>query len=100
LEIASESRAFLVELFTDLRRDLADRINAEEQEGTGAGRELGFFDALLTGLAQPGSFPDDAELRQYVAGLARATDEGNEYERVSLEHRALAELGDALAEKR
>jgi hypothetical protein len=59
-------------------------------------RDLAIFDALLTGFAKGEAFPDDERVRRYVAELARATDEENEYERVSREHRALAELDDAL----
>lgn len=95
MEIAPESRAFLIELFTKLRGDLAERASEE----VGAARELRIFDALLAGLQRAGSFPDDDELREYVAGLAEATDRENEYEHVVLEHRALAELGAALAKR-
>ena len=95
MEIAPESRAFLIELFTKLRADLTERASEE----AGAERELRIFDALLVGLEQFGSFPDDEDLREYVAGLAEATDRENEYEHVMLEHRALAELGAALAKR-
>lgn len=97
--ITPESRAFLVWLFTDLRKDLAERA---EETGQGspdpekAARELGTFDSLLTGLAQGDAFPDDEVVREYVIGLAKATDEANEYEQAALEHRALAELVEAL----
>lgn len=91
--LSPESKAFLVELFTNLRADLATRADEE----AGAARELSIFDALLTGLEQPEPFPDDEELREYVAKLAASTDESNEYEHVVREHRALAELGEALA---
>jgi len=85
--IARESRQFLVDLFTDLRRDL---------EGPpGSTRQVAIYDALLAGLNE-GAFPDDEELRDYVAELARGTDEANGYAQASLEHRAMAELADAL----
>jgi len=93
-EIAPQSRAFLIELFTKLRADLAERAGEE----AGAARELRIFDALLAGLEQSDAFPDDEELREYVAKLAASTDESNEYEHVVLGHRALAELGQALRE--
>ena len=102
-QIAPESKAFLVSLFTDLRKDLADRTGAEGHGGPDlekATRDLAIFDALLRGLAQPQAFPDDERLREYVADLAKATDEENEYERASLEHRALEELGAALANRK
>jgi hypothetical protein len=88
--IGPESKEFLVFLFTDLRQNLDERGPRASEEGA-------IFDALLDGLSQ-GFFPDDEKLREYVAGLKKSTDKENEYERVSLEHRALGELGDALAE--
>jgi len=94
LEIAPESKAFLVGLFTELREDLAERAG---EEAGGASRELATLEELLATLGRPGGISADEELRRYVAELARSTDESNEYERVSLEHRALAELGAALA---
>jgi hypothetical protein len=100
LEIAPESKAFLIWLFTGLRKDLAKRADKGGQgspDPEKAARDLAIFDALLTGLAQGEAFPGDERVRRYVVELARAADEENEYERVSLEHRALAELGDALA---
>ncbi len=87
--IGPESKEFLVFLFTDLRKNLDERE-------PGASRERAIFDALLDGLDR-GSFPDDEKLREYVAELKKSTDGANEYERVSLEHRALGELADALA---
>ena len=87
--INSESKEFLVFLFTDLRKNLDERGPRASEEGA-------IFDALLDGLNR-GFFPDDEKLREYVAGLGESTDKENEYERVSLEHRALGELGDALA---
>ena len=78
----------MVSLFTGLRRELAER-EPETFE------KIAFFDALLNGLGR-GTFSDDEQLRSYVAELAAATDKENEYEHVSLEHRALHELVDAL----
>jgi hypothetical protein len=86
--IGPESKEFLVFLFTNLRSDLEE----EEPEA----EAVAIFNALLDGLDR-GAFPDDEKLRVYVAGLAEATDKENEYERVAREHRALAELSDALA---
>jgi len=101
LEIAPESRAFLIKLFTDLHKDLADRM-AGEGEGSldpeQAERDLAMYEVLLAGLSRRKAFPDDEALRQYVAGFARGVDEGNKYEQAVLEHRALAELVDALNE--
>lgn len=87
-QIAPDSRKFLIGLFTDLRDDLEGQSGSS---GTAA-----IYDALLAGL-EGGEFPDDERVREYVAGLARATDEENGYAQAVLEHRALAELGDALA---
>jgi len=85
--IARESQKFLVDLFTDLRRDL---------EGPpGSTRQIAIYDELLAGLDE-GSFPDDDELRDYVAELAKGTDEANGYAQARLEHRAMAELAAAL----
>lgn len=75
-------------LFTNLRENL-------NETEPGAAEQKAIFDALLDGLDR-GEFPDDGGLSAYVAGLAEATDRENEYERVSLEHRALGELGDVL----
>lgn len=86
-KIAPDSREFLIGLFTDLRDDL------EGQPGS-SGKAV-IYDGLLAGL-EGGELPDDAEVREYVAGLARATDEENGYAQAVLEHRALAELGRAL----
>jgi hypothetical protein len=100
LEIAPESRAFLIGLFTDLRKDLADRASAEGRgslDPEEAARDLAIYEALLAGLAQQEPFPSDEATRQYVIGLAKATDEANGYERAVLEHRALAELERALS---
>ena len=97
-QIAPDSKEFLIWLFTGLRDDLANRARSEGQgspDPDKASRDLAIFDALLAGLEQ-GKAPDDEAVRRYVAELARATDEENEYERVEREHRALAELSDAL----
>lgn len=102
LEIAPESRAFLIRLFTDLRQDLADRIGVEDEgslDPEKADRDLAMYDVLLAGLTQREPFPDDEALRQYVVGFAKGVDEGNKYEQAVLEHRALAELGEALAKR-
>lgn len=88
-QIAPESKEFLVFLFTDLRKDL-------EEGQAGTAEKAAIYDALLDGLKE-GRFPDDEALRKYVSGLAKATDEENGYEQAVLEHRALAELSDALA---
>jgi DNA-binding transcriptional ArsR family regulator len=81
-QISPESKEFLVSLFTDLRDDLkSDRP---------------IYDALLSGLAEDGELPEDEALREYVIGLAKATDEENRYEQTVLEHRAFAELARAL----
>jgi hypothetical protein len=98
-QIAPDSKKFLIWLFTGLRNDLANRMETEAQGSPDPGkaaRDLEIFDALLTGLKQ-GAAPEDEAVRRYVAELALATDEENEFERVEREHRALAELGDALA---
>ncbi len=97
--ITPESRDFLIRLFTDLRKDLAERVDEEGQGSSDpkkAARELATFDALLAGLAQREAFPDDEALRQYVTELAKATDDETGYEQAALEHRALAELVAAL----
>ena len=98
--IDARSRDFLIETFTDLRDDLADRMRKGGQGGPDsekAGRELAIYEALLAGLAQRETFPDDEAVRQYVGGLATATDAENQYEQAALEHRAFAELVAALA---
>jgi hypothetical protein len=98
--IEARSRAFLIEMFTDLRDDLEDRLRKGGRGGPEperAGRELAIYEALLAGLAQGGAFPDDEAVREYVAGLATATDEENQYEQAALEHRAFTELVGALA---
>lgn len=98
-QIGSESREFLVFLFTDLREDLADQVGTKGREHPGAeaaARNRAIYDALLSGLAEDGELPEDETLREYVVGLAKATDEENRYEQAVLEHRALAELARAL----
>ncbi|HEY7950821.1 MAG TPA: hypothetical protein VID51_08310 [Solirubrobacterales bacterium] len=98
--IAPQSRAFLVEMFTDLRADLESQM---EEGGKGspdseeAARKLAMYEALLAGLTQSGPFPDDEAVRQYVVELAKATDEANGYEQAALEHQAFAELVAELA---
>lgn len=100
-QIAPDSKEFLVWLFNDLRKDLAERA---DEGGKGnpdpetAAPQLAIYDALLTGLAR-GETPDDETVRQYVSGLAKSADEENEYERVLREHRALTELDKALAKR-
>jgi hypothetical protein len=98
-QIAPDSKAFLISLFTDLRGDLEDQADAGGPSGPDpvtVARTTAIFDALLAGLTGDGYFPDDERVREYVAELAKATDEDNEYERVAREHRALAELTEAL----
>lgn len=101
-QIAPESKAFLIWLFTDLRSDLADQTDAGGPTGPdpeNVARTTAIFDALLSALDGDGDLPDDERVREYVAELAKATDEENEYAQAALEHRALAELGDALAKR-
>ena len=98
--IAPQSRAFLVEMFTDLRADLESQVREGGKGSPSPGeaaRKLATYEALLAGLAQREAFPDDEAVRQYVAGLAKATDEVNGYEQAALEHQAFAELVAALA---
>jgi hypothetical protein len=97
--IAPRSRTFLIETFTDLRDDLADQVRAGGQgspDPEKASRELTIYEALLAGLIQREPFPDGETVCQYVADLAKATDEENQYEQATLEHRAFAELAAAL----
>jgi hypothetical protein len=82
--ISAESKEFLASLFSYLRENLDER----EPRAT---EERAIFNALLDGLDR-GTFSELERLRAYVAELAKSTDEANEYERVSLEHRALEEL--------
>lgn len=98
-QIATESREFLVFLFTDLREDLANQVGAKGPGYPGAetiARKRAIYDALLHGLADDGELSEDEAVREYVIGLARATDEENRYEQALLEHRAFAELVRAL----
>jgi hypothetical protein len=102
-QIAPDSKAFLISLFTDLRSDLADQADAGGPSGPApetVARTTAIFDALLTGLTGDGDLPDDGRVFEYIAELAKATDEDNEYERVACEHRALGELREALAKRR
>lgn len=98
--IAPQSRAFLVEMFTDLRTDLENQMG-ESGKGSPdpeeAARKLAMYKALLAGLTQSEAFPADEAVRQYVAELAKATDEANGYEQAALEHQAFAELVAELA---
>lgn len=98
--IAQKSRTFLIETFTDLRDDLESRVREGGPGGPDpekAARDLAIYEALLAGLTQRAAFPDDEAVRQYVAGLAKATDEANGYEQATLEHQAFADLVAALA---
>ncbi len=98
-QIAQESKEFLVFLFTDLRKELASQEGLEAPGAPSAetiARDRAIYDALLGGLAEGGEMPNDETLREYVAGLAEATDRENRYEEALLEHRAFAELGRAL----
>jgi hypothetical protein len=87
-QITPESKQFLTELFAELLKDT-------EESQPDATEKAAIYAALLDAL-KSGSFPDDEKLRQYVAGLAKATDEENGYELAVLEHDALAELRNAL----
>ncbi len=98
-QIAPQSKKFLRFLFADLRKDLVNQVGAKGPGHPGdeaIARMRAIYDALLSGLADGGALPDDEEVREYVAGLAKATDEANQYEQAALEHRAFAELGLAL----
>lgn len=89
-------------MFTDLRTDLESQVrdggkgSPDPEEAAG---KLATYEALLAGLAQREAFPDDEAVRQYVAGLAKATDEANGYEQAALEHQAFAELVAALVSR-
>jgi len=99
LEIAPESRRFLVELFGDLRNDLRSQMREPGKGDPSPGEaasKLKMYEALLAGLTQSAAFPDDDAVRQYVSELAQAVDQANKYDQAVLEHRALAELVDAL----
>jgi DNA-binding transcriptional ArsR family regulator len=47
-------------------------------------------------LAEGGELPEDETVREYIVGLAKATDKENRYEQAVLEHRAFAEIVQAL----
>jgi hypothetical protein len=99
LGIARESAAFLVEMFTGLRDDLQQQVQAGGKASPDPGkaaRDLAVYEALLASLAGREAFPEDEGVRQYVADLMRATDEENGYEQAALEHRAFAELAATL----
>jgi hypothetical protein len=98
--IAPESKEFLILLLTDLRDDLANRAGTTEPGRTNPEsirRKRRIYDALLASLDDEGELPDDEEVRECVVGLAKATDRENEYEQAALEHRAFAELIEALS---
>jgi hypothetical protein len=89
-------------MFTDLRTDLEGQVRdggKGSPDPEDATRKLAMYEALLAGLAQREAFPDDEAVRQYVAGLAKATDEANGYEQAALEHQAFAELVAALVSR-
>jgi hypothetical protein len=90
---------FLLELFTGSRDDLAEQLREGGEtrpDPESAARDLATYDALLAGLTCREAFPDDEAVRQYVFGLAKATDEENGYEQAAFEHRAFTELAAAL----
>jgi hypothetical protein len=98
-QIAPASREFLVSLFADLRDDLADQQGAEGPGFSSAetsARTGATYDALSSGLADGGELPEEEAVREYVVGLAKATDEANQYQQAALEHRAFTELVRAL----
>ena len=99
IPVEGDSRTFLVELFGGLRDDLTEQMREGEPrpDPKKAARHLAIYDALLDALEGREPFPDDKEVRQYVASLARATDDANGYEQAALEHRALTALVVALA---
>jgi hypothetical protein len=94
------SKDFLIDLFTALLADLEDDLRGGGIGTTssfeGAAGERVIYRALLNALEGGGPFPDDEQARWLVAGLARAADEGNQYEQAALEHQAFAELDAAL----
>lgn len=97
--IAQKSRTFLIDTFTDLRDDLENRMREGGPGGPDpekAASDLAIYEALLAGLTQREALPDNEAVREYVSGLAKATDEANGYEQAALEHRAFAELVGAL----
>jgi hypothetical protein len=98
--IAPASRDFLIELFVGLKEDLAQQAQAGgpgRPEPRKAAQSRAIYEALLFGLTNNVPFPDDEDLRGFVADLASATDEENDYERVTLEHQALEELSRAVS---
>jgi len=98
--IAQRSKTFLIETFTDLRDDLEGRLREGGPGGPDpekAARDLTIYEALLLGLTRRERLPDDEAVREYVGGLAKATDEANGYEQAALEHRAFSELVAALS---
>jgi len=87
----------LIWLFTDLRDALSDQADVGGPSGPDpetVKRNTAIYNALLGALREERDWPDSDRLREYVAELARATDEDNEYKRLECEHRALAELGE------
>jgi hypothetical protein len=99
LEIAPDSRAFLVEMLTGLRDGLAEEMRTGGRAGPDparATRDLAVYDVLLAGLSGRDPFPDDESVRHHVAELLRITDEENGYEQAALEHRAFTELAASL----
>jgi hypothetical protein len=97
--IAPESRKFLTFLFADLRDDLANQVSAKGPGHPSAetiARKEAIYGALLRGLKDDGELFGDETVREYVVGLAKATDKENRYEQAALEHRAFAELVRAL----
>jgi DNA-binding transcriptional ArsR family regulator len=91
-QISPEAKEFLHSLFSGLRDDLSDQVG--DPEAVAEKRRI--YDALLAGLADEREMPDDEEVREYIGGLAKATDEANQYAQAALEHRAFAELVRAL----
>lgn len=87
--ISPDSKEFLIELFDDLRADLHPGEPDTPEKAA-------IYDSLLAAL-ESGRFPDDARLREYVAGFAKATDEENGYEVAVREHYALSQLTAALS---
>lgn len=81
-------------MFDGLRCDLIDGTVSEDPRS--AGRTIPILDALLAGLRDESEMSGDDRVRSYVEELAKATDKENEYERAVCEHRAFAELCNAL----
>jgi len=87
-------------MFTDLRADLENQVREGGKGSPDPGEaadKLAMYGALLAGLSQREAFPGDEAMRQYVVGLAKATDEANGYEQAALEHQAFEELVAELA---